>query len=307
MDQNLMIACRGCNISFPIKTIVQHATKKASCNTAYSQEQLEALRIRSKEISNAKHKIKMAERYQIKKSHYREKNRVDEPSTSSQEKLSVELLSICKSCKIKFEDTSILRHITHEKSCQNNYDDEDIKFIRSWSKEREKMVASDYYQENSEKIRLKNKEYWTKNETLIQRKRREQSEKRDVNFELLERRKTCKRKLGETKLLAHLGQKDSCKQNYSEEELTYINDKARERKNWKDSEYYETNKVSIAERKSESYKKKTLEKKEEFRKKRIEGSKRLFEHNKLAYENDARTRNSFGNRSQTAASSGCVT
>ena len=61
----------------------------------------------------------------------------------------------------------------------------------------------------------------------------------------------------------------------------------------RDSKYYETHKVSIAARKSGLCKKKTLEKKEEFCKKCIEGSKRLFDHNKTAYEKDGRTRNSF--------------
>ena len=47
-----------------MQSIVQHAVK-SSC--PYNEKQISALRKESKEISDAKHKIKMAARYQQKK------------------------------------------------------------------------------------------------------------------------------------------------------------------------------------------------------------------------------------------------
>ena len=50
-----------------MQSIVQHALKKKLCNTTYSPLQISDLKALSKEISDAKHKVKMAERYQTKK------------------------------------------------------------------------------------------------------------------------------------------------------------------------------------------------------------------------------------------------
>ena len=50
-----------------MQSIVQHALKKKMCKTTYSPLQISDLKALSKEISDAKHKVKMAERYQTKK------------------------------------------------------------------------------------------------------------------------------------------------------------------------------------------------------------------------------------------------
>ena len=208
-------------------------------------------------------------------------------------KLNLDLLEICKSCKIEFGDTSILRHLK-DPACRKDYDLEELEYITGWSEKRKELVYFDYYERNKEEIKQRSKERWAENKESILNQRREHLEKkRNDKQQLLKKCKSCNKKLGETKIKANLAPKESWKRNYSEDELKYIDDKAAERKKLRDSKYYETHKVSIAARKSGLCKKKTLEKKEEFCKKCIEGSKRLFDHNKTAYEKDGRTRNSF--------------
>ena len=64
--KSIELSCRFCKRKKPfnMQSIVQHAVK-SSC--PYNEKQISALRKESKEISDAKHKIKMAARYQRKK------------------------------------------------------------------------------------------------------------------------------------------------------------------------------------------------------------------------------------------------
>ena len=61
-----MIICKGCKKNYPMKSIVQHVTK-SNCKIYYSEEEEICLRNRSKEITNAKHRIKKAENQKLKK------------------------------------------------------------------------------------------------------------------------------------------------------------------------------------------------------------------------------------------------
>ena len=64
--KSIELSCRFCKQKkpFTMQSIVQHAVK-SSC--PYNEKQISALRDESKEVSRAKHKIKMAARYQRKK------------------------------------------------------------------------------------------------------------------------------------------------------------------------------------------------------------------------------------------------
>ena len=85
----------------------------------------------------------MAERYQLKKDQIREKynkkkyddkTRRQGPTTydvieyfkrQNKEKLNLDLLEVCKSCKKEFGDTSILRHLK-DKFCRKDYDKDEL-------------------------------------------------------------------------------------------------------------------------------------------------------------------------------------
>ena len=64
--KSIELSCRFCKRKkpFTMQSIVQHAIK-STC--PYNEKMISALRDESKEISEAKHKIKMALRYQRKK------------------------------------------------------------------------------------------------------------------------------------------------------------------------------------------------------------------------------------------------
>ena len=45
----------------------------------------------------------------------------------------------CKSCKSDFNESTILKHIIHKKSCNIAYSEKEINVYRQWSKERHKI------------------------------------------------------------------------------------------------------------------------------------------------------------------------
>ena len=68
MDKGLItITCRRCERTFPLCNIVQHVDK-SGCRPTYSDMQLSSLKAHSNEISDAKQKIKRAQKYSANKS-----------------------------------------------------------------------------------------------------------------------------------------------------------------------------------------------------------------------------------------------
>ena len=60
------ITCKACRDTFPFQSIVQHVNK-SKCSITYSEDQKANIRKHSEEITAAKHKIRKAESYQMKK------------------------------------------------------------------------------------------------------------------------------------------------------------------------------------------------------------------------------------------------
>ena len=68
MDQlnQIRLTCRAYRDTLPFKSIMQHVSE-SECNTTYSEDKKTSLRKHSEEIRVAKHKIRRAELYQLKK------------------------------------------------------------------------------------------------------------------------------------------------------------------------------------------------------------------------------------------------
>ena len=72
-------------------------------------------------------------------------------------KLNLDLLEVCKSCKIEFWDTSILKHLK-DPACRKGYDLEELEYITGLSEKRKELVYFDYYERNKEEIKQRSKE-----------------------------------------------------------------------------------------------------------------------------------------------------
>ena len=51
----------------------------------------------------------------------------------------------CKSCKRYFKKSTILKHIKHRKSCENDYTSEEIQAFRDWADETFKMKKKETF------------------------------------------------------------------------------------------------------------------------------------------------------------------
>ena len=46
-----------------------------------------------------------------------------------------DILQTCKACKKTFDDTSMLRHLSQNKSCKDTYNEKEWKYITGWANE----------------------------------------------------------------------------------------------------------------------------------------------------------------------------
>ena len=70
----IRITCRSCSVTFPFKSIIQHA-KKSTCKDSYSQDHFESLRRHSEYIRSANLKIAKSKSYEQNKVKIAEKRK----------------------------------------------------------------------------------------------------------------------------------------------------------------------------------------------------------------------------------------
>ena len=142
---------------------------------------------------------------------------------------------------------------------------------------------------------------WTENKASISAKkankynpaqRKEKFErKKEIRDQLTEICKSCKKKFWHTSILRHIGQKQSCKEEYRNEKLGFLRGWAKERKRMNEIDYREGNKEVLAVRQPQRNKEKKEKKRQEMKAEHIRVSKIRFRGNKLSYERDARIEN----------------
>ena len=189
-------------------------------------------------------------------------------------KLNLDLLEVCKSCKIEFWDTSILRHLK-DPACRKDYDLEELEYITGWSEKRKELVYFDYCERNKEEIKQRSKERWAENKESILNQRREHLEKKgNDKQQLLKKCKSCNKKFGDNQILGHIDAKDSlCKKDYSEDELAYIQNFARERKKMKEANYRKEHKALLLPNRQSGTKRKERKKRRKIEKKVLQRTK----------------------------------
>ena len=231
--------CKSCDKSFDECKILKHITH-ASCGEKYTKEEINMLRKLAKERSTRK---------KLEQRHKKRKMKLESDILAS--------IEVCRSCNRTFTEESILKHINHSESCMKDYSDEDMGFLRFWADERKKDLEVDYWTINDDRKQQNNADYWESNKESLATKRKEKSVKEKISKQgLLEMCKSCKKKMGEKSILKHLGQKESCRKDYDEDDMEYLRNWADKRNRSKKSSYYERNKLSIISEKSLRYKKK---------------------------------------------------
>ena len=94
-------------------------------------------------------------------------------------KLNLDLLEICKSCKIEFGDTSILKHLK-DPACRKDYDLEELEYITGWSEKKKELVYLDFYERKKVEIKQRSKQRWAENKESILNQRRKHLEKKEM-------------------------------------------------------------------------------------------------------------------------------
>ena len=138
----------------------------------------------------------------------------NKPGTSHEEVIpnkEIDLLETCKSCGKTFEDNSLLKHVSQKESCMADYNENDLKYVRGWARQRREIHDSNYYKHIKkdthyfkEQKKSNNKMYWDRNKTSIAIKRKEKlEEKKKKKQGLLEMCKSCKKLMGNKSILMH--------------------------------------------------------------------------------------------------------
>ena len=113
-------------------------------------------------------------------------------------------------------------HIDKAKTCEADYNENELDYIREWARKRKNNYDSNYYQENKDTHYLK--EQKKSNNKLYKESRKiflVESKKKSKQI-LLEVCKGCKKNMGKKSILMHLSQKESCKNDYTEEEMYFL-------------------------------------------------------------------------------------
>ena len=279
MVDSASATCKGCKKVLSDSNKLRHITH-TSCRQHYSKKEMNHFR----DLAAERKSLKEKEYYSKNKESIRAKReeKLEQSKRNRQDPLT--LTDTCKSCNKTFPETSLLKHITHSKSCLKQYNEEfehEFGFLRYWAEQQKKDWDADNFTVNKASIYSKK---------VAQRK--EKSEKKKaISDQLTETCKSCKKKFWDTSFLKHIGQKQSCKEEYTDEELDFITGWAKERKRLYNIDYREENKEALALKRSQKNKEQREKKQQDITAQHIQNSKKCFRSNKLTYERNARTEN----------------
>ena len=270
--------CKGCKKVLSDSIKLKHIIH-SPCRQHYSKKEMDYFR----DLAAERKSLKDKEYYRKNKESIRAKQE-EKLEQSRKKRHPLTLTDTCKSCNKTFPENSLLKHITHSKSCLKQYNEEfeqEFGFLRYWAEEQKKDLDANNFIENKASIYSKRAD-----------KRKEKYEKKKtINDQLTETCKSCKKKFWHTVFLKHIGQKQSCKEEYTDEELDFVTGWAKERKRLYNIDYREENKEALALKRSQRNKEQKEKKQEEIIAKHIQNSKNFFRSSKLRYERNARIEN----------------
>ena len=137
--------CLGCKFNFKRATILKHVSHSPSCRSHYSRDDISELDSWTNQVKDQKRseKRKMLYQPEARRAKYlKEKETKNNQKTGSdieKQPSSTNLVTIstrCKRCKVLFNDSTIRKHISHNKLCKAAYSDEEMREFDTWKNER---------------------------------------------------------------------------------------------------------------------------------------------------------------------------
>ena len=135
MVDSTSATCKGCKKVLSDSNKLRHITH-TTCRQHYSKEEMNHFRDSAAERKSLKEK----EYYSKNKESIRAKQE-EKLEQSRKKRHPLTLTDTCKSCNKTFPETSILKHITHSKSCLKQYNEEfeyEFGFLRYWAEQQKK-------------------------------------------------------------------------------------------------------------------------------------------------------------------------
>ena len=86
---------------------------------------------------------------------------------------------------------------------------------------------------------------------------------------LLKACKSCKKKMGKKSILMHLSQKESCKNDYTEEEMDFLRGWSDKRKKQNESNYYQRKKKQLSQKYHKGTKRKKIKRERKLEEKKL--------------------------------------
>ena len=276
--------CKGCEKVLSDSKKLKHIVH-SSCKQHYSEKEMDYFR----ELAAERKKLKDKEHYNRNKASIRAKQEEKLKQRRENKQDLFTLTDTCKSCNKTFPETSILKHITHSKSCLKQYNEEfedEFSFLRHSADEGKKDIDADNWAMNKASISSK------KAEKYSPAKRKEDYEKKKaIRDQLTETCKSCKKNFLDTTIKKHIAQKQSCKDEYTDEQIEFMTGWAKERKRLMEINHREENKEALAVKRSHRNKEKKEKKHEEMIAENIRCSRIRFSGNKITHERNARIEN----------------
>ena len=241
--------CKGCEKVLSDSKKLKHIVH-SSCKQHYSEKEMDYFR----ELAAERKKLKDKEHYNRNKASIRAKQEEKLKQRRENKQDLFTLTDTCKSCNKTFPETSLLKHITHSKSCLKQYDEEfehEFGFLRYWAEQQKKDSDVEYFTVNKATIYAKQ----------VTQRTEMYEKKKAIRDQLTETCKSCKKKFWDTSFLKHIGQKQSCKEEYTDEELDFMTGWAKERKRLYNIDYREENKEALALKRSQRNKEQKEKKK----------------------------------------------
>ena len=135
--------CLGCKINFRRATILKHVSHSPSCRSFYSKDDISELYSWTKQRNDQNRSKKRKYDPEARRArHLLERKRknsqkiepnIEKPLSST---TPVTISTRCKRCKVLFNHSSILKHISHSKLCKAAYSNEEMREFDVWKNER---------------------------------------------------------------------------------------------------------------------------------------------------------------------------
>ena len=135
--------CKVCERDFTESTIFKHVSHRPSCKAGYSEEEIKAFQDWKKQRDQLirKRKSNPAKRreWYLKQKEKKLSNSIHSKGGQKEYSGNNFVSTTCLGCKVTFNESTILRHISKSSICEEQYPKEDLRELDAWTKERKEQ------------------------------------------------------------------------------------------------------------------------------------------------------------------------